>query len=682
MRGRRSASSLASADDAVPGDIENTGRVRGGGETNLSNNESTVVGPLPEPTIDLVIDKRADRLRFFPGERVGFQLTITNLGPSRATGVRVRDVLPPGLELVSLSSSQGTCSGASCTIGTLRRDQVETVRVIAVAGLDTGGRSLRDVATVRGEQRDVNLRNNIDSAVVRILSLVDLVVTKVAAAPSMPAGSDIQFTVTVRNAGPSTARRVLLRDVVPAGLELVSLVPSQGTCAPPNCVLGRMARDDVAQILVTARSRPDQAGQTFVNTAIALPFLQLERTPADNVARASVTLTAAPPPQSDIAVVKTVETTTAVVGEPLRYRLTVTNNGPDAAEAVTVTETPGGAVAVVSAVPSQGTCAVAQPIRCDLGPLAVGATATIDVTTVPREPGPLDNAVTAIAPGTDPDPDDNGGEAEVDVESAPELSLTKRANRRVVLGGRLVVFTMVVRSSGLSAAQETVLCDRVPGRALRGPGGRRPAARQPGVLDHRHAGPGRVAPLPARHAGRARAPGDAGHEHRRGHRGRDRGAQGRGARADPAAPGASVPAGAGPGAGRAVGGALLAPFRLRCGEEVEDEAGVEAAVAGAGLDGELRVGQGLEQRERVRGVDLVVAVADHDEHRPGVAGQVGLGERRLLAVHAVELGLDDGEVPGPLRRDRAPVAEEELGRLLVELDRARASSRRGGRRRR
>jgi uncharacterized repeat protein (TIGR01451 family) len=223
-----------------------------------------------------------------------------------------------------------------------------------------------------------------------------------------------------------------------------------------------MARGDTAQILVTARSRPEQAGQTFVNTAVALPFAQLERTPADNLARASVTLTAPPAPQSDIAVVKTVETTTAVVGELLRYRLTVTNNGPDAAAAVTVTEAPGGGVAVVGAEPSQGTCSAAQLIRCDLGPMAAGATATIDVTVVPPAPGPLDNAVTAIAPGTDPDPDDNGDEAEVDVESAPELSLTKRASRRVVLGGRLVAFTMVVRARGLSPARETVLCDRVP----------------------------------------------------------------------------------------------------------------------------------------------------------------------------------------------------------------------------
>ena len=45
--------------------------------------------------------------------------------------------------------------------------------------------------------------------------------------------------------------------------------------------------------------------------------------------------------------------------------------------------------------------------------------------------------------------------------------------------------------------------------------------------------------------------------------------------------------------------------------------------------------------------NLLVAVADHDERRPAVAGQVGFGERRLLTVHPVELGLDDGKCSGP-----------------------------------
>ena len=449
-------------EDASPGEIVNTAVVRGGGETNELNNESTDTGPLPAPRIDLAIDKRAVGERFFPGERVEFVLRVTNLGPNRATGVRVRDVLPPGLRLVSLSSSQGTCAGSACDIGELRRGQVETISVVTVAGLNTGGRSLRDVAVVGGDQRDLNPGNNRDTATVRIQELVDLQVEKIAAAPTVPAGADVQFTVTIRNAGPSHARQVVFGDRLPAGLELVSLTPSQGTCSPPVCLLGGLRRDAVAQVVVIARSTPAQAGQTFVNTAGALALGQLERTPADNVSRAQVELVAGPVPQSDIVVSKVAETVTAVVGEPLQYLVTVTNQGPDPASAVTVTETPGSAVTVVAAAPSQGACAIGPTVRCDLGPLAVGATATIGLTVIPLEAGEITNAVTAITPGTDPGPESNVAGQTESVTRAPRLRLTKRASRHLVLGGEPVTFTISVRSLGPGTARDTQVCDRLP----------------------------------------------------------------------------------------------------------------------------------------------------------------------------------------------------------------------------
>src|SRR4029453_11293384 len=80
------------------------------------------------------------------------------------------------------------------------------------------------------------------------------------------------------------------------------------------------------------------------------------------------------------------------------------------------------------------------------------------------------------------------------------------------------------------------------------------------------------------------------------------------------------------------------------GQEVDDDPGIEASVAGAGQHGQLRVGHSPVEGEGVLDGDLLVAVADHDERRAGVAGEVGDGEGGLLAVHPVQLGLHDREV--------------------------------------
>jgi len=50
------------------------------------------------------------------GSSVTIACTITNKGPRGATGVRVEDLLPPGLELVSATSTRGTCTNTGNTV--------------------------------------------------------------------------------------------------------------------------------------------------------------------------------------------------------------------------------------------------------------------------------------------------------------------------------------------------------------------------------------------------------------------------------------------------------------------------------------------------------------------------------------------------------------------------------------
>jgi hypothetical protein len=72
---------------------------------------------------------------------------------------------------------------------------------------------------------------------------------------------------------------------------------------------------------------------------------------------------------------------------------------------VRVTDTPSAAAELISIVPSQGICVTSNPITCDLGPLAAGERATIVARVMVLAPGPLRNAVTAIAPTTERTPE-------------------------------------------------------------------------------------------------------------------------------------------------------------------------------------------------------------------------------------------------------------------------------------
>jgi uncharacterized repeat protein (TIGR01451 family) len=97
---------------------------------------------------------------------------------------------------------------------------------------------------------------------------------------------------------------------------------------------------------------------------------------------------------------------TATPGGPINYAITVTNNGPDAATNVVVTDVLPASVTFVSATPSQGSCSGTTTITCTLGALGNGASATIAlvVNVTAGEGTPIVNTATVDSTEVDPTP--------------------------------------------------------------------------------------------------------------------------------------------------------------------------------------------------------------------------------------------------------------------------------------
>ncbi|HUP32105.1 MAG TPA: ice-binding family protein [Gaiellaceae bacterium] len=123
-----------------------------------------------EAPADVGVVKTASPTTVAVGGTVTYTSVVTNNGPGVATGVAFGDVLPAGQTAVSVTTTQGSCSGTTtitCAIGTLAVGASATVVITATAA--TAG-SFTNTATIGADQADQNVGANNTSAVAVVVT--------------------------------------------------------------------------------------------------------------------------------------------------------------------------------------------------------------------------------------------------------------------------------------------------------------------------------------------------------------------------------------------------------------------------------------------------------------------------------------------------------------------------------
>src|SRR5262249_29523949 len=139
--------------------------------------------------------------------------------------------LPAGETFVSASTGTGTgTSYSSGNLGTVAAGGSVTVTLVAMISPSQPAGTLTDTATVSSGTSDPNATNNTDTFDTTVATSADVAITKVGPA-TVTAGTDITYTITVTNNGPSDALAVQTTDSPPPNTTLVSLVQDSG---PPD----------------------------------------------------------------------------------------------------------------------------------------------------------------------------------------------------------------------------------------------------------------------------------------------------------------------------------------------------------------------------------------------------------------------------------------------------------------
>src|SRR6185436_18696834 len=105
---------------------------------------------------------------------------------------------------------------------------------------------------------------------------------------------------------------------------------------------------------------------------------------------------------ANLSITKTASPNPALVSANLTYRIVVSNSGPSPATNATVTDTLPAGVNFVSATPTQGTCSGTGTVTCNLGSIASGGSAIVNIVCVPQAVGQLTNTASVSAAESDP----------------------------------------------------------------------------------------------------------------------------------------------------------------------------------------------------------------------------------------------------------------------------------------
>ncbi|WP_200374001.1 CARDB domain-containing protein [Thiocystis violacea] len=210
------------------------------------------------------------------GQTIQYSARVTNSGPSVATGVTVTGSVASMTSCQIASLAPGAT--ASCTL-------TETPAT-------TG--TFSRVVTARGIETDPNFSNNRQETFISVLpaaATADLALTMTEAPDPVRRGSQLVYTLKVRNNGPSHAGSVSLRDWLPADATFVSAIPTRGTCsglAPVTCALGTLNSGASASVKITIRPR---LRGDITNTASVNSGLVTDPNPANNNATVTTTVT-------------------------------------------------------------------------------------------------------------------------------------------------------------------------------------------------------------------------------------------------------------------------------------------------------------------------------------------------------------------------------------------------------
>jgi uncharacterized repeat protein (TIGR01451 family) len=355
-------------------------------------------GPLLQGTSSLTITKSAEPSPVNADGVLTYTIVVTNGGTGAITDATITDTLDSNVSFASASGGGTHNSGVvTWDVGVIPMGQAITRTLSVTVSHVQDGTMLSNTVAVAstGGLSDTN------TITTPVTTAADLAVTK-SGPPSPPTLiSPFDYTVTVRNNGPSAATGVVLTDTLP--IRMIYQLSDPPVCsgssgAPVICNLDDISSGEETQVVI--RVYPRDPG-IFTNRVVVAA-----NEPDPNLTNNTATEETMVQP-ADLSVTKSDSPDPVLEGAPLEYTLTVENAGPNPATNVVLVDRLPSGVIFQSSIPEAPCSHASGVVTCNLGNLPNLSSTSVRIIVEPTVTGPIVNTAEVTADQPDPDTTDN-----------------------------------------------------------------------------------------------------------------------------------------------------------------------------------------------------------------------------------------------------------------------------------
>jgi uncharacterized repeat protein (TIGR01451 family) len=389
----------------VDGAITTTSSVSSATADPSSTNNTATQGTVVNAPSDLALALSASPSPAAAGSTLTYTIDVSNLGPRDATNLVVTNRLPDGNVLFQSATGIGwicVLNGqiVTCTRPTLLVGAAPSIAIQITTPPSNG--VLIDEASVSASTADLDLANNEATDTTNVFDSADLSIIASDSPDPVRIGTDVTYTLSVGNGGPSAATAVSVVDTLPAGTTFISATGTGWSCGHNTgvvtCTMVGLSPQSSAPAISIVATAPTSAGN-ITNTA-TVSSATSDPSSANNTAT-TVTLANV---FADLSVV-VADTPDPVQGsiftgcssnDCVTYSIDVHNDGPDPASELRIVTVlpPNGSF--FNAVGTGWICPApsAGQLICTRTSLAIGDAPTISLTWKAPSPGGFSIVVT------------------------------------------------------------------------------------------------------------------------------------------------------------------------------------------------------------------------------------------------------------------------------------------------